>query len=93
MKALIAIAVATASAPLLAAAGDDATAAKSGNRMICRHVNTRTSETRMGNRRVCHTAEDWQRLQENGAPATDQSTMFHDLRPVITELGRSNRPN
>jgi hypothetical protein len=96
MKTFMAFALVAASTPLIAAVSEEGPVAKDPGRMICRHVNVRTSETRMGGRRVCHTAAEWQNLQENGAPTADQSTMFHDLRPVTIDtkgLGRSNRPN
>ena len=93
MKALLAIAVVVASAPLLAAAGEDG-ASDNPNRMICRHLRPRTSETRLGTQRVCHTAAEWQRIQENGAGTADTSTLFHDSRPTFTDMfDRKHRPN
>lgn len=93
MTTFAAFAIVAVSTPLVAAVGDDAPAAKSPNRMICRHVNDRHSETRLGNRRTCHTAEDWRRLQEYGDPTGDQSSMFRDNREVADSFNRAHKPN
>lgn len=93
MKTLVAFAIVAISAPLVAAVSDETPVAKNPNRMICRHVNVRTSETRMGGRRECHTAEDWRRLQEYGSPTGDQSSKFEDLRAVDDPFNRKHRPN
>jgi hypothetical protein len=90
MRALLALALVFVSTPLFAAGGNQRPVAEDLNRMICRHVNIRRSETRMGTRRVCRTAADWRRLQEYGDPTGDQSAKFHDLREVA---GRHSRPN
>jgi hypothetical protein len=92
MRAFLAIAAVLASAPLLAAVSEDG-ASDNPNRMICRHMRPRTSETRLGTQRVCHTAAEWRRIQENGAGTADQSSMFHDLRPVADAFDRKHRPN
>lgn len=65
MKAFIAFAVVAVSTPLVAAVSDETPAAKSPNRMICRHVNVRTSETRMGGRRICRTAAQWRASRDD----------------------------
>jgi hypothetical protein len=93
MKALLAIAAVIASAPLLAAVSDD-DSSDNPNRQICRHMRPRTSETRLGTQRVCHTAAEWRRIQENGAGTADTSTLFRDsTRVEFDPFDRKHRPN
>ena len=66
MKALIAAAVIVASTPLVAAvaAGEDGRVEKQKDERVCRIVRNSTSASRLGPRRICMSARQWNQVSE-----------------------------
>jgi hypothetical protein len=66
MKALIAAAVIVASTPLFAAvaASEDGRSVKKKVERVCRIVRNSTSASRLGPRRICMSARQWNQVSE-----------------------------
>jgi hypothetical protein len=89
MKALLAAAVIVASTPLVAAvaAGEGGRVEKQKDERVCRVIRDRTSASRMGPRRICMTARQW-----NQSTDADVDGDMDALGPRTRSQGRPDLP-